>query len=64
MFKLASYDGTNITYDAIGNPLGYIGGLSFTWQNGRELATANKTGTAVSYKYDIGGNFTAKNEYA
>ncbi len=36
---LTAYDGTAITYDAIGNPLSYRG-WTFTWQNGRELATA------------------------
>ena len=29
--KLTSYNGNSITYDAIGNPLSYYNGYSFTW---------------------------------
>ncbi len=42
------------TYDNIGNPLTYRNGMSFTW-NGRQMATANLNGTAVTYKYDADG---------
>ena len=56
---LTAYDGTAITYDAIGNPLSYRG-WTFTWQNGRELATAAKSGTSVSYAYDVNGLRTSK----
>ncbi len=52
--KLMSYDGDSITYDEIGNPLTYRNGMSFTW-NGRQMATANLNGTAVTYKYDADG---------
>lgn len=52
--KLTNYNGTAITYDAIGNPLTYRDGMSFTW-NGRQMATANLNGTAVTYKYDADG---------
>ena len=31
--KLTSYNGQSITYDAIGNPLQYRDGMTFTWQN-------------------------------
>ena len=41
---LTSYDGTAITYDEIGNPLNWRGGMSFTWQNGRQLAGISKDG--------------------
>jgi RHS repeat-associated protein len=58
--KLTSYDGSNITYDAIGNPLSYIGGASFTWQNGRQLAAAAVSGHDVSYKYNSDGIRTSK----
>ena len=39
--QLTNYNGTTITYDVIGNPLSYYNGSSytFTWQNGRELAS-------------------------
>lgn len=57
--KLTNYNGTAITYDAIGNPLTYRNGMSFTW-NGRQMATANLNGTAVTYKYDADGLRTTK----
>ena len=44
----------SISYDEIGNPLTYRNGMSFTW-NGRQMATANLNGTAVTYKYDADG---------
>jgi RHS repeat-associated protein len=57
---MTSYDGQTITYDAIGNPLTYRDGLSFTWANGRELAgvtNGTKTGT---YTYNDSGIRTSK----
>jgi len=54
-----SYDGLSITYDAIGNPLTYRDGMSFTW-NGRQMKTANLNGTSVSYKYNADGLRTYK----
>ena len=57
-------NGTNektqgITYDAIGNPLNYRDGMSFTWQ-GRQMKSANLNGTAVTYTYDADGLRTTK----
>lgn len=49
----------SITYDAIGNPLTY-NGWTYTWQNGRQLASMSKTGTSVSCKYNDGGIRTQK----
>ena len=51
--KLTSYDGQDIVYDAIGNPLEYRG-WEFEWSRGRRLDKASKTGynINVSYKYD------------
>ncbi len=57
--KLISYDGDSITYDAIGNPLTYRDDMSFTWQ-GRQMASANLDGTAVTYKYNADGLRTYK----
>ncbi len=57
--KLASYDGKSITYDAIGNPLTYDG-WTYSWQMGRQLASASKTGTAATYKYNDAGIRTEK----
>ena len=47
-----------ITYDAIGNPTAYRGG-GMTWQ-GRQLITAEKGGTTLSYTYDSEGIRTSK----
>ena len=52
---LTSYDGTAITYDTIGNPLNWRGGMSFTWQNGRQLAGISKDGLTASYSYNDSG---------
>lgn len=52
--KLTSYDGTEITYDAIGNPLSYLG-KTLIWQNGRQLASLNDTDLTVNYAYDDSG---------
>ena len=56
---MTSYDGYTITYDAIGNPLNYHHGKSFTW-NGRQLATMQKTGCTASYTYNSNGIRTSK----
>ncbi len=52
---LTSYNGDTITYDAIGNPLQYRNGISFTWVNGRQLQSYAKGNTNVSYTYDSNG---------
>lgn len=49
--KLTTYNGTTITYDAIGNPLSYRDGITFTWKNGRQLNSYNDGTNTVSYKY-------------
>ena len=50
---------TAITYDALGNPLTY-GTATYTWQNGRQLATVTKDSTSVSYEYNDSGIRTSK----
>ena len=57
--QLTSFNGEAITYDAIGNPLTYRG-MTFTWQNGRELASITKTGLSASYVYNDSGLRTGK----
>ena len=54
---LTAYNGNSITYDAIGNPLTYYNGTTFTWVNGKRLATAVNTSTGLnnSYTYDANG---------
>ena len=54
---LTAYDGTALTYDAIGNPTSYYNGSSYTmtWRNGRELQNLTKGGKKTSYEYDVDG---------
>lgn len=59
---LTAYRGHQITYDSIGNPLSYYNGESytFTWEQGRRLATASKGGKTMSFAYDDNGIRTSK----
>lgn len=60
--RLTAYDGEEFIYDDIGNPLSYYNGnfYTFTWKNGRELATAQKGYTSVEYQYGADGLRTKK----
>ena len=51
---LTNYNGENITYDQIGNPLSYRDGMEFTWV-GRKLATIHTEQDVISYKYNSNG---------
>ncbi|MBZ9686142.1 RHS repeat-associated core domain-containing protein [Clostridium estertheticum] len=60
--KLTSFnDGTEkpVTYDAIGNPLTY-NGYTYTWEEGRQLATMSGNGNTIAYKYNDSGIRTQK----
>jgi RHS repeat-associated protein len=57
---LTYYNGSTITYDAIGNPLTYRNNMKFTWQNGRQLATVQYGSKNMSYKYNTEGIRTEK----
>ena len=59
---LTSYGGTPITYDANGNPLSYYNGQSytFTWQKGRQLASAVTGTDSITYAYDVNGRRISK----
>ena len=61
--KLTSNRGEDITYDEIGNPLSYYNGrrYTFTWENGRRLATAEVGENVVSFTYNDEGIRTSKN---
>ena len=61
--KLTAYRGQSITYDEIGNPLSYYNGrrYTFTWENGRRLATAEVGENVVSFRYNDEGIRTGKN---
>ena len=57
--QLTNYNGQQITYDGIGNPLSYRG-MSMTWHAGRQLSEITKNDTAISYKYNDSGIRTEK----
>ena len=59
--RLTAFNGHDIAYDEIGNPLTYYNGsdYAFTW-DGRELATATKGSTSLSYNYGADGLRTQK----
>ena len=56
---LTSYDGTEITYDAIGNPLNYYTGQAFSWQ-GRQLVGVVDGSNTYSFTYNDEGIRTSK----
>ena len=56
---LTAYDGKSITYSG-GNPTKYYNGSTFTWTQGRRLATAKVGSTNISYTYDIAGVRSSK----
>ena len=56
---LTSYDGTEFTYDAGGNPLSYRG-YTFTWEKGRQLQSAVGNENNLSYTYNANGIRTSK----
>ena len=55
--QLTKFNGTSITYDSLGNPLSYYNGNSytFTWANGRQLASTVKGGVTTTYTYNADG---------
>lgn len=57
--QLTSYNGKNITYDNIGNPLTYDD-IIFTWKNGRQLESYKAENKTVTYNYNEEGIRTDK----
>ena len=53
------FNGRNITYDTIGNPLN-DGLWAYEWEAGRRLKAMNAEGAALSFKYDHNGMRTQK----
>ena len=58
--KLTSYNGQNIFYDSIGNPVTYRDGMSFTWQGRQMTAATLSDETEITYTYDADGLRTTK----
>ncbi len=56
---LTAYNGAEITYDEIGNPLS-DGTSTYTWEHGRQLATQTKNGVEWTYTYDANGMRTSR----
>ena len=56
---LTAYDGKEITYDQIGNPLS-DGTWGYTWQHGRQLASMTKGSTTWNYTYNADGMRTSR----
>ena len=52
--KLTAVNGAQIIYDAMGNPTRYKGN-TFTWEQGRKLASGSMNGNSFSYTYDGNG---------
>ena len=52
--KLTAYNGTAITYDAIGNPLN-DGNWTYEWTVGRQLKKMSREGQSLTFKYDHNG---------
>ena len=60
---LTNYDGTNISYDEIGNPTNWVGISSLSW-SGRTLTSQTLTnGNSITYKYNSDGIRTQKRVY-
>ena len=57
--QLVSVNGTALTYDGVGNLVSF-NGRTFTWKNGRQLASTTGNGTTVSFTYDHNGMRVSK----
>ena len=58
---LTSYNGKEITYDNIGNPL-TDGTWNYTWEHGRQLASMSNGTTTWNYTYNADGLRTSKTD--
>ena len=56
---LTAYDGEEITYDGIGNPLSSRG-WTMSWQGGRQLSSMTKGSDTLSFAYNESGLRTSK----
>ena len=56
---LEEYNGTAVSSDSIGN-ITALGTRTFTWEHGRQLASATNGSTSVTYSYDADGLRTGK----
>jgi YD repeat-containing protein len=56
---LTGYNNDIFTYDAIGNPLNYRDGITFTWSNGRQLQSYSKDMNALHKTLNIASHASA-----
>ena len=56
---LTAYDGEEISYDGIGNPLSYRG-WTMSWQGGRQLSSMTKGSDTLNFAYNESGLRTSK----
>lgn len=56
---LTNYNGKEIVYDKIGNPVS-IGNTKFKWTNGGELCEYDDSNNLINYKYNLDGIRTQK----
>ena len=50
---LTTYNGQEITYDEIGNPIQYLDGMKFTWDSGQQLSKINMDEDEITYSYNF-----------
>jgi len=53
---LTKYNGEEIIYDEIGNPISYRDGMKMKWTSGNKLSQIIKPNDEISYNYDYDGN--------
>jgi YD repeat-containing protein len=56
---MTSFNGSAMTYDAIGNPL-TDGKYTYTWEAGRQLSSLTANGQTAAFKYNDQGIRTEK----
>ena len=58
--QLTGYNGIEIEYNSIGNPVTYYNGMSFTWENVSSLAGITQGTKTYTYTYNDSGIRTSK----
>ncbi len=56
---MTEFAGEKLTYDGVGNPLSYRGGMQLGW-SGKKLTSVQKSSDVISYTYNCDGIRTSK----